>query len=186
MFEIEPPRDTEALRRELARLHQQIGKSLAGFSDDAFFEPQGEHWSPAGHIRHLAKCVRPVAQAMGLPKWLLRLRFGKSKNGSRSFEQVRDHYLGTLKTGEAQAGGYGPSSAVPELSPAEWRAKIMRHFDEAGHQLDAAFDGWSEKQLDSVQLAHPILGPMTLREMLYFTLYHNAHHARRIHERAAG
>ena len=185
MFEIEPPRDTAALRRGLGKMQQEINESMAAFSDEAFFEPQGEHWAPSGHMRHLAKCIRPLAQAMKLPKMALRLRFGKSKKGSRSFEEVREHYQSALKSGEAQAGGYGPSSKVSDLPPNEWRAQIMRHFDEASEQLDGAFDSWSDRQLDSIQVEHPILGAMTVREMLYFTLYHNAHHARRVQERAA-
>ncbi|MEO1370066.1 MAG: DinB family protein, partial [Acidobacteriota bacterium] len=71
-----------------------------------------------------------------------------------------------------------------DLPPAEWRAQIMGHFRTAGRQLDAAVAGWSDRQLDTLRLEHPILGAMTVRELLYFTLYHNAHHARRIRERA--
>ncbi|MEM8996621.1 MAG: DinB family protein [Acidobacteriota bacterium] len=185
MFATESPRDTADLRRQLQRLEGEIVEYLdATFGDGAFFEPQGDHWAPSGHIRHLAKCIRPVAKAMGLPKMVLRLRFGTSKSGSRDFDAVRAQYRAALASGEAQAGGYGPSSATPDLAPAEWRAQIMGHFRTAGRQLDGAIAGWSDRQLDTLRLEHPILGPMTVRELLYFTLYHNAHHARRIRERA--
>ncbi|MEO1084546.1 MAG: DinB family protein [Acidobacteriota bacterium] len=185
MFAIETPRDTADLRRQLQHLEGEIAEYLeASFEDEAFFEPQGDHWAPSGHIRHLSKSIRPLAKAMGLPKLMLRLRFGTSKNGSRDFEAVRTQYQEALASGVAQAGGYGPSSATPDLTPAEWRAQIMGHFRTAGQQLDTAIGGWSERQLDTLRLEHPILGPMTVRELLYFTLYHNAHHARRIHERA--
>ncbi len=36
--------------------------------------------------------------------------------------------------------------------------------------------GWSEAALDRYRLPHPLLGKLTVREMLFFTLYHNAHH----------
>ncbi|MEM1183267.1 MAG: DinB family protein [Acidobacteriota bacterium] len=186
MFDIDPPRDTDSLRRELRRLQAEITEYMVTFQDDAFFTPQGEHWAPSGHIRHLAKCIRPVAAAMGLPKLVIRLRFGTSKSGSRDFEAVRTQYQAALSDGSAQAGGYAPSSAKPDLSPADWRSQIMGHFEKASQQLDGAFDRWSDRQLDTLRLAHPILGPMTIRELLYFTLYHNAHHARRVRERAAG
>jgi len=34
----------------------------------------------------------------------------------------------------------------------------------------------SEAALDKYILPHPLLGKLTLREMLYFTAYHVAHH----------
>jgi hypothetical protein len=39
-----------------------------------------------------------------------------------------------------------------------------------------ALQGWSEQALDRLRLPHPGLGLLTVREMLLFTLYHNAHH----------
>ncbi|MCB9182399.1 MAG: DinB family protein [Flavobacteriales bacterium] len=35
---------------------------------------------------------------------------------------------------------------------------------------------WSESDLERYLLPHPLLGKLTLREMLYFTLYHVQHH----------
>jgi len=43
--------------------------------------------------------------------------------------------------------------------------------------LSAAVRRWDEAALDRYQLPHPILGKLTVREMLYFTLYHLGHHA---------
>ena len=35
---------------------------------------------------------------------------------------------------------------------------------------------WSERALDRYRLPHPLLGRLTVREMLLFTLYHSVHH----------
>jgi len=35
---------------------------------------------------------------------------------------------------------------------------------------------WSELQMDRIRLPHPVLGKLSVREMLFFTLYHNQHH----------
>ena len=37
--------------------------------------------------------------------------------------------------------------------------------------------------LDRYRLPHPLIGKLTLRELLLWTLYHNAHHVQRIAER---
>ena len=37
-------------------------------------------------------------------------------------------------------------------------------------------DSFSEKDLDNYILPHPLLGKLTIREMLFFTIYHVQHH----------
>ena len=37
-------------------------------------------------------------------------------------------------------------------------------------------NNYSEQQLDTFILPHPLLGKVTLREMMYFTIYHAEHH----------
>jgi hypothetical protein len=37
---------------------------------------------------------------------------------------------------------------------------------------------FSEDDLDSIRLPHPLLGKLTVREMLYFAVYHVGHHHR--------
>jgi hypothetical protein len=44
---------------------------------------------------------------------------------------------------------------------------------------------WPERALDRHLLPHPLMGLLTIREMLAFTVYHTAHHLRRVADRAA-
>jgi len=41
---------------------------------------------------------------------------------------------------------------------------------------------YSEQDLDELILPHPLLGKLTLREMMYFTMYHVLHHHKSIEE----
>jgi hypothetical protein len=42
---------------------------------------------------------------------------------------------------------------------------------------------WSEKNLDNTAVPHPLIGKLTLRKMLYFTIYHMKHHLKISEER---
>jgi len=42
--------------------------------------------------------------------------------------------------------------------------------------LTTHLENWTETELDTYQLPHLLFGMMTMREMLFFTLYHNWHH----------
>ncbi len=185
MFEIDPPTDKTSIAAALERLDGEIADYFEALSVEEFLAPQGDAWSPCGHLVHLNKSVSPVAQALRLPKLLLALRFGRSRQGSADFDGVRGRYLEALGRG-VQAGRFGPSDRPDPLPPEARRGKTLGRWRRAGGELRAAIHRWSEKDLDRYQLPHPAMGKMTVREVLFFTVYHNAHHARRVHERRGG
>lgn len=51
--------------------------------------------------------------------------------------------------------------------------------------LVAALGAWAERALDRYRLPRPALGTLTMREMRYFTLYHELHHMQVAARRAA-
>lgn len=185
MFEIKPPRNTDDLRERLAGLHREVSGLIASMSLAEFHSPQGEHWSPADHLRHLVTAIEALTQGMSVPRPVLTLRFGLNRDGSRSFEEVRELYRGALEAGGRASGRYDPTTQPIEGDPEVLRERVAREWVAAGRDLDRAIASWPERSLDRQQAKHPLLGKMTVRELLYFTLYHNAHHARRIAERRA-
>ncbi|HEX9163097.1 MAG TPA: DinB family protein [Thermoanaerobaculia bacterium] len=144
------------------------------FDTNTFFRRIGQSWSPAETVRHLIKSTGPVGQALRVPKIVLRWKFGRATHDSRNYDELRMAYLKTLNEG-GQAGRFAPSPRQ-ESDLEAWRAKIMADFAKTHRVLRARAAKWSEKQLDHLQLPHPLLGPLTVREMLLFTLYHQKHH----------
>ncbi|HKO55711.1 MAG TPA: DinB family protein [Thermoanaerobaculia bacterium] len=165
-------------REELLRaFERQEGESLAywnAFDLDAFFAPIGESWSPAETVRHLVKSIRPVTKALTMNRLMLRLLFGKPRRASVTYDALRARYQQLLAEG-GKAGRFAPSAqSEPDL--ARWRASIMTNFTRVNRDLRAAIARWPESKLDALQLPHPLLGKLTVREMLFFTLYHQRHH----------
>ena len=184
VFSIDPsePRTAAELNTALAGLLARAQHFLQVFPDAQFFAPQGQAWSPAEHVRHLRKSTAPVARALGLPKFLIGLRFGKARGESRSFSDVRTIYRAALEAG-GQAGRYAPSREPSPASSAERRSQIMTAWAAATTDLQRQAARWPEPALDRYRLPHPLLGLLTVREMLAFTVYHTAHHLDRIAER---
>jgi DinB family protein len=139
------------------------------FDDAVFAEKIGTGWSPSDTVRHLSKSTRAVAQALGYPKIMLRIMFGRAGRPSMSWDELVTKYRAKLDEG-GRAGRFGPSAGEKA------RAEIMSDFAGVQRQLRARILRCSEKQLDRIQLPHPILGKLTVREMLMFTLYHQRHH----------
>jgi hypothetical protein len=184
-FETGEPRTGPELSESLTALAAHGAGFLAHLSDALFFAPQGSAWSPAQHIRHLRKSSTPLVTALKLPRLLLRVRFGSHTGPSRGFSEIRELYRRALSAG-ANAGRFAPAPEGPVADPADRRREIMNAWTAVTVQLTAVVAGWSESALDRHQLPHPILGLLTVREMLGFTVYHTAHHLRRIEERAPG
>lgn len=183
MFATGTPSSGAEIIAELRRLHEECEAYLRSLPADAFVRPQGEKWSPAEHVRHLSKSVRPLALALGLPRFILWLRFGRASAASRSFYVMRETYRARLAAG-ATAGRFAPSRQPPPADAAAYRERVIGSWRAVNDDLRSRVAGWDESALDRYRLPHPALGKLTAREMLFFTLYHNAHHLNLVASRA--
>ncbi len=174
MKEIEPQSHEEILAA-FRRLREDGLDFWAGMEPQQFAAQFGESWSPADNIRHLTKSTKPVTKALKLPKLALRSLFGLAQNPSLSYSALREKYQGLLAQG-ATAGRFAPKDiAVPE-DRTGWQRELVGLCREAVADLEKEAARLSESDLDRYCLPHPLLGKLTLREMLFFTLYHYAHH----------
>lgn len=163
--------DRSAIKAALTRIHE-------GFIARVLAVPMGERdvsrngkWTPAQQIDHILRAVRPVAMAMRLPKWFLRWRFGKLNRPPRDYDALVARYKEKLA-----AGGRASGRFVPPAIPAKQVEHIAKALETTVTALVRTVGRWSEQELDTVLLPHPLLGKLTVREMLFFTIYHVQHH----------
>ena len=71
------------------------------------------------------------------------------------------------------------------LSPEERRERVLSRWKQGTEGLERAVPRWGDGALDRLRLPHPVLGKLTVREMLFWYHYHNHHHLCRVRERAA-
>jgi hypothetical protein len=106
---------------------------------------------------------------------LILLGFGISFSGSERFETLKSNYHLKLSQGLAPANGGGfVSENVESIS----KEKFLENWNLIGSKFPSRIDPWSENSLDRFKLPHPLLGKLTVREMLFFTIFHNEHHFR--------
>ena len=181
---LRPPSTRDEIAAELERVHAATRSFWDAFHSDEFFAPIDDAWSPADNVRHLVRSVRPLAKAMRLPRLVPRLLFGKATAPSRDFATLVADYQALLAAG-GKAGRFAPPALEPTVERATYRRELMHRYDQAIESLSGTLGGWSEPTLDSARLPHPLLGKLTAREMLFFTVYHLAHHARNVARRRA-
>ena len=181
---VDPPRTRDEIVAALRRLHEESTAYWRAYATEEFFAPIGRAWSPADNVRHLSKSIRAVTKGLGMPRIALFFLFGIARRPSRSYGEVRQAYHGVLAAG-GDAGRFAPSAREAPADLAVWRDEIMAERERAAEALARAIEGWSEKALDRYRLPHPLLGKLTVREMLFFTLYHNLHHVHVVERRKA-
>jgi hypothetical protein len=178
------PTSRDESLHDLRRLHAEGHGFAHALALEEFFAAQADRWSPAVHIRHLARSTRPLAQALALPRWAIRLRFGRATAPSRTFDALVHDYRAALAAGGQAPPAFVPRPATHTPSHDE-RVAILRSWDASVRQLERNATRWNERELDQLRLPHPLLGLLTVREMLLFTVYHTAHHLRLIESRRA-
>ena len=136
--------------------------------------PEGK-WSNGQHLDHIQRSVRPVNLAFGLPRWVVRMLFGVANRPSRTYEGLVEKYKAKLALGGRASGRFIPATA-------DWgnRVKLLKALERQVSSLIQKTGRLSEDQLDTLLLPHPLLGKLTLREMLYFTIYHVQHHQKAV------
>lgn len=144
---------------------------IAGLDEAGFqVQPDGK-WSAGQNLDHLVRSIKPLNTAYGLPVFLLRRLFGTANRPSRTYEALVEKYKARLA-----AGGRAGAAFVPGIVMFERKSRLMKTYLKRRNRLIRQMARFSEEELDGLILPHPLLGKLTLREMLFFTIHHNHHH----------
>jgi len=152
--------------------HQEFIGLMNGLSDEDFTaQPIPQKWSNGENLAHILQSTQPLNQALTLPKFQLKLMFGKSNRLSRSLDELVEKYRGKLAEGGKASGKY-----IPKQISIEERGELLSKLSKTIQKIGSKLSSFSEDELDKYILPHPLLGKLTLREMMYFTIYHVQHH----------
>ena len=157
---------------------QRAGAWFAEIPADQFFARAGEVWSASDNLDHLIRSHKPLVKALKLPKITLRAMFGSPDQPSRRYEAMCDVYRAKLAQGGVAGGSYLPDQQSP-ANVEDAKSDLLNRFSKAAAELASIVETWNDDELDGYLLPHPLLGKLTIREMLFFTIYHNLRHASR-------
>ncbi|WP_221089442.1 DinB family protein [Deinococcus aquaedulcis] len=164
------------LLQALAARTEEVASGFAGLDEQTFHRGTAEQWSPAYHLDHLTRSNTVLAMALSMPRD--RFGWGRRPAGTpgQSEEALRTEYQRRLREQGLRASGrFLPD---PRGTQAEQVEAYRQSHALLAHHLLAYTD---EAELDTATLPHPALGELSLRELLFFTHYHNDHHLRGAH-----
>lgn len=163
------------IQEALAHNHRFVAEDFAAIAGAQFYAHPPQVWSPAENLAHLCKTVRAATLAFRVPARLSGLIWGSAES-SRSYAELVTSYKAVLDGGVVSPAAY--VAELDEVPQDEAAAKqdLLQRWQQAAGKLEAALANWHDEDLDKAKVPHPVLGKLTLRELLFFTLYHNLHH----------
>lgn len=142
-------------------------------------QPEGK-WSAGQHVIHLVQSTKPLLKALSMPNWLLKWKFGSNNRTNRTFDEVVINYrTKLLKT----QGLISPFSNKMPTTTNDEATKWLEELSTLNAQLNKKTIKLKEENLDVILLPHPLMGKMTLREILMWNTYHTLHHLETLQEK---
>ena len=151
--------------------HRLFINYINNLTNEEFLITNQEKWTAGQQLDHIYLAVKPVVLALSLPKLITRFLFGKANRPSKTYEDLVKKYQAKLQNGGKATGRF-----IPKTIPLNQKEILSKELSKATNALCQKIENFTEQELDTLILPHPLLGKLTIREMLYFTIYHVEHH----------
>jgi DinB superfamily len=160
-----------ALQNALNTKYSSFNNLVTGLDEKAFHSKEEGKWDAGEQLLHIYKSIKPLVLAYRLPKFLVGLIFGKSNRSSITYDAVVSNYHAKLA-----AGGRATKPFQPTILNYQDKETVANKIKIVVDFINKKIASNEEADLDKYLLPHPLLGKITMREMLYFTIYHVEHH----------
>ncbi len=165
---------TEILQK-LSEGFSIVEETIKNTDNEDFFFKKENKWSAVENIKHLILSVNPLNMAFSLPNFTL-LFFGKLNRPTMNYDEIVEKYHQKLSEGVVATPQF-----VPEpISLDSNKEDLIQEFKKTNDKFLKKVDSFEEEDLDKYLIPHPVLGKLTIREMLYFTICHTLHHHKAI------
>lgn len=161
----------QAIINSLFERHTSFLTYINKLSPDEFLFAYQQKWTAGQQLKHIVLCVGVLVQVFNMPKSIIEQKFGLSNRPGCTYEELATKYIAKFKE-----GGKAPDRFVPEIIPLSQREILCKVLPSLVSELCAEIENYTEQELDMLMIPHPLLGSLTMREMLYNTIHHVEHH----------
>jgi len=169
------PTEKQSIIDGLNEVYDLVTKEIENLDQTQFNHRLEDKWSIAENLQHLILGSFPIASGLKSNKLMLRA-LGKPFDAGLSYSGLLANYQEALADGRARS--------TPKYTPKETvfdKTELLSNWTSIKHKLvDRLDEKWREKDLDKFTFPHPILGKLSVRQILYFTIFHTLHHLQAI------
>jgi hypothetical protein len=157
----------------LEDVHQEVFLWLDNRSDEQWMQGPESKWTSGQHILHLLESIRLLNKALKTPKFILKKKFGVANRPTRSYDDVAKRYDERLAENQDRARVFNKDLKTPSLKE---KKRLLASLQIQNKKLQYKTNKWSDKNLDTLLLPHPLMGRMIVREIIMWTAHHTRHH----------
>ena len=161
----------QEIKSRLLLNHTIFADLIVSLNDNDFLHSANGKWTAGQQLDHIVRSVSALKYGLILPKFILKQIIGVANRPSKDYEALVAKYKSRLEAGGKAVGRFVPKPVIP-ANKEKIKARLLKDVN----RLCKRIDSYDEKQLDLYILPHPLLGKVTVREMMYFTIYHVKHH----------
>ena len=172
--------DKDTIADLLENKHSILISWLKQQPDDAWTQgPEGK-WTTGQQALHLLQSIKPLNNALSMPRFVLRYKFGKTNRPVRAYDAIVQRYKERLEDAKGKTFKGSKNMKVPALSDKHY---ILDRLQVEQKKLQYTTKKISDKNLDTIVLPHPLMGKMPVREIIMWTAYHVQHHTETLKEK---
>ena len=161
---------TELLPK-ITAAHESFWKTAKAIPSTLTNTSNDGKWTVNENLDHINKSLFNQAKFFSIPKSSIGLKFGLANRASVSYEVLKNQYTTAVAKGVTANPKY-----IPEPNTQFIQEDLLIEGNEILKNMLEAIQNWSEQELDQYFCPHPALGNITVRELLYFTIFHTQHH----------
>ena len=150
--------------------HECFLSFIQEMDTDHFMLHKPEKWTPGQQLEHIGLCIKPLEQVLANRDFIAQ-KFGTLTRPAYTDEEVVRMYTLAL----AQ-GGKAPDKFVPTAVDLSQKEALLRQTRETTQTICNCLRTYTEDELDTLVLPHPLLGSLSIREMFYLMSQHALHH----------
>ncbi|AUC84532.1 DinB family protein [Polaribacter sp. ALD11] len=132
-----------------------------------------EKWTTGQQILHLVTSLQLLNNALSYPRFFLKYKFGLCNREIRDYETVVKNYQEKLEENEDKAKLFNKNLKKPVLKN---RERLINRLHIQNRKLQYKVRKISDLNLDTLIIPHPLMGKMTIREIIMWTAHHTEHH----------
>lgn len=153
--------------------HQKLFDWLSNQTADNWEFGPNNKWNINKHIHHLVDSLQLLNNALSFPRFVLKYKFGTNNRECRDYETVVKNYRKKLKENNEKVISFNKANKKPLLKD---KKRLLTLLQIQQKKLQYKTKKISEKNLDTLVIPHPLMGKMTVREIIMWTAYHTEHH----------
>ncbi len=160
--------------------HQALITFLENQPNDLWTKGPKGKWTTGQQALHLLQSIKKLNDALCLPKFILKYKFGTSNRELRDFDTIIKRYQERLEAAQGVTFKASRNMKIPPLSDKPY---ILTRLQMEHKKLQYKTMKISDSNLNNLVVPHPLMGKMPLREIIMWTAHYVNHHSKILKER---